>query len=77
MLKKRSIVFILTILILILTISYKVYAENDIVFYLEDEPVYCSDSKESPGFLLEIVLEMSKVLDIKPKLEFVPWNRAQ
>lgn len=52
-------------------------ASENIVFYLEDEPIYTSSSKQSPGFLMETVLEMSKIMGVKPEIKFLPWKRAQ
>ena len=52
-------------------------ANPDITFYLEDEPIYTSSSKTSPGILMELVLEMSKHLNIQPDIQFYPWKRAQ
>ena len=54
-----------------------VQAQEEITFYLEDEPIYTSSSKTSPGILMELVLEMSKHLDISPDIQFLPWKRAQ
>lgn len=50
---------------------------ENINFYLEDEPVYTSSNKQSPGFLLELISEVSKLIDIQPKVYFLPWKRAQ
>ena len=52
-------------------------AQPEITFYLEDEPIYTSSSTTSPGILMELVMEMSKYLDIKPDIQFYPWKRAQ
>ena len=54
-----------------------VQAQEEITFYLEDEPIYTSSSKTSPGILMELVMEMSKHLDISPNVQFFPWKRAQ
>lgn len=52
-------------------------AREFISLYLEDEPIYTSSAEESPGFLMEIVMEMSKRIDISLKVNFLPWKRAQ
>lgn len=62
---------------LFITLPYPVMAKQSIVFNLEDEPIYTSSSKTSPGILIELVLEMSKYLDISPEVKFLPWKRAQ
>ena len=49
----------------------------DPIFYLEDEPVYTSSSSKSPGFLMEVVMAMSQVMEIEPEIRFHPWKRAQ
>ncbi len=54
-----------------------VQAQPKITFYLEDEPIYTSSSTTSPGILMELVMEMSQYLDIKPDIQFYPWKRAQ
>ncbi len=54
----------------------KGFAE-EITFYLEDDGVYASRSTTDPGFLLEVVLRMSKDMGIKHKVMFLPWKRAQ
>ncbi len=62
---------------LFISLSCPVMAKQNIVFNLEDEPIYTSSSKTSPGILIELVLEMSKHLDISPEVIFYPWKRAQ
>ncbi len=52
-------------------------SSRDIVFYLEDEPIYTSSNSLSPGFLMEVVMEMTKHMGISPKIKFLPWKRAQ
>ncbi|RNC79032.1 amino acid ABC transporter substrate-binding protein [Piscirickettsiaceae bacterium NZ-RLO2] len=42
-----------------------------------DDPVWASSNPEHPGFLLEIVLEMTKYLNLEPVKDFLPWRRAQ
>lgn len=61
----------------LLIASALIQAQPEITFYLEDEPIYTSSSKTSPGILMELVLEMSKHLDISPDIQFYPWKRAQ
>jgi len=70
---------IITIILLPLLfgISSLLSADDRIRFFLEDDLVYASQSKSSPGFLLEIVLEMSRIMEIEPQVEFLPWKRAQ
>ncbi len=46
------------LIVLIMCIPFHAFAVDEVTFFLEDEPVYTSKSKSSPGFLLEIVLEM-------------------
>jgi len=62
---------------LLISLSYPLMAKQGIVFNLEDEPIYTSSSKTSPGILNELVMEMSKHLDISPEVKFYPWKRAQ
>lgn len=49
----------------------------EIVFYLEDEPIYTSSSPDAPGFMLEIVNAMLGHLALSPRTEYLPWRRAQ
>lgn len=58
-------------------LNISVQAIESIVFYLEDEPIYTSADEQSPGFLLELTIEMSRVMAIKPEIQFLPWKRAQ
>ncbi|MCG8571003.1 MAG: ABC transporter substrate-binding protein [Spirochaetes bacterium] len=58
-------------------VDSQVKSGKKIVFYLEDELIYTTSSQENPGFLLEIVLEMVKVLKIDYSIKFLPWKRAQ
>lgn len=60
-----------------LIISGPALATEDIIFYLEDEPIYTTNSQENPGFLMEVVMEMTKVMGLKPEVQFLPWKRAQ
>ena len=53
------------------------FSSEKVVFYLEDEPIYTSSNSNSPGFLMEVVMEMTKYMRISPKIEFLPWKRAQ
>ena len=46
-------------------------------FVLEDEPIYTSSSKDYPGFLMEVVKEMTEVLKVHPVIEFHAWGKAQ
>ena len=62
---------------LLIAASPKALATDPITFYLEDEPVYTSSSQETPGFLMEIVLKMADTMNLKPKIRFLPWKRAQ
>jgi len=64
-------------LFIIVNYNFTLFANDKISFFLEDEPIYTSNSKSSPGFLLEVVIEMSKKLKIEPEIEFLPWIRAQ
>ncbi len=64
-------------LVLSLIIAGPALAAEDIVFYLEDEPIYTTNSQENSGFLIEVVMEMTKVMGLKPKVQFLPWKRAQ
>lgn len=50
---------------------------SDITVYLEDEPIYTSSNKQSPGFLLELTSELLKIIGDKPDIHFLPWKRAQ
>ncbi len=58
-------------------LSPRLSAADKVTFFLEDEPVYCSSSQANPGFLLEIVMEMSRNMGVHPKIDFLPWKRAQ
>ncbi|WP_431688205.1 substrate-binding periplasmic protein [Hahella sp. NBU794] len=64
-------------LFLLLLMSFTAMADHDVVFYLEDEPIYTSNSVQSPGFLMEVVGEMNKTMKLKVSANFLPWNRAQ
>ncbi|ABC32106.1 ABC-type amino acid transport/signal transduction systems, periplasmic component/domain [Hahella chejuensis KCTC 2396] len=64
-------------LFLLLLLSVTTAADHDVVFYLEDEPIYTSKSIQSPGFLMEVVGEMNKLMKLKVSANFLPWNRAQ
>jgi len=55
----------------------KALATENTIFYLEDEPVYTSSDNQSPGFLMEVVMEMAKTIDVTPEIKFLPWKRAQ
>ena len=63
--------FVLTLALTSFTLA------SDFRFVLEDEPIYTSSSKDSPGFLMEVVREMTRILKIEPKIEFHPWGEAQ
>jgi len=52
-------------------------AAESVTFYLEDEPIYTSSDSQSPGFLMEVVMEMARTIDVTPKVKFLPWKRAQ
>ncbi|WP_108652803.1 substrate-binding periplasmic protein [Dongshaea marina] len=51
--------------------------QHPITFYLEDEPIYTSSSTTHPGFLLELLREMTHLMGIQPQIKFLPWKRAQ
>jgi len=80
---KSSFYFFLSLFICIAFIfcltgfNEKAYSSEKIVFYLEDEPIYTSSNRISPGFLLEVVKEMTKYIGVTPNIEFLPWKRAQ
>lgn len=50
---------------------------TEIVFFLEDEPIYTSSNADAPGFMLDIVNAMLAHLQLAPRVEFLPWRRAQ
>lgn len=53
------------------------YAQDEVKFKLRNGSVYTASDPEQPLFLLELVLEMTQYLDVKPVPEFLPWRRAQ
>ena len=71
---RNILLFAFTFLILF---SYRAIAADDLVFFLEDEPIYTSSDPTSPGFFMEVVLEMTTQMGMTPKIEFLPWKRAQ
>jgi polar amino acid transport system substrate-binding protein len=72
---KTSFCFVIIMLLGIVLSSQASAAQ--LRFVLEDEPIYTSSSKQSPGFLMEVVTEMTKILKVNPKIEFHPWGKAQ
>lgn len=69
----RSIVYAL----LLIAACMPARAAESITFYLEDEPIYTSSDKDSPGFMMDIVMKMADIMHVKPKVRFLPWKRAQ
>lgn len=69
----RSIVYAL----LLITTSAPALAAEHIAFYLEDEPIYTSSAKDSPGFMMDIVMKMADIMHLEPTVHFLPWKRAQ
>jgi|GEM_PF-3548716 len=80
---KRSFYFFLSLFISFAFVFFltgfneEAFSSEKVVFYLEDEPIYTSSNSNSPGFLMEVVMEMTKYMRISPKIEFLPWKRAQ
>jgi hypothetical protein len=74
-LARRIIKLLLPLLCLLAT---QAQAESDnITFFLEDEPVYTSSAFDNPGFMRELVTEMTQLMGITPTYRFEPWKRAQ
>lgn len=54
-----------------------VYGQDEISLKMKDDPMYTSSDTDQPGVLIEIVLEMSKYLNVELSKDFLPWRRAQ
>ena len=69
--------FIATLTILSVYPYTHVYGMDRVLIHMEDDPVWSSSDPSNPGFLLEVVMEMTKYLGIEPVKAFLPWKRAQ